>query len=182
MGGRLQRAVRCSHCAGLGRRGGRRTAASQVRHQRGHDCDPASGRGVAGRPPGDSRQPLRGSDRRDVGEGGVVGERAARSPGAMTSSTQSSETIPPSFWQTIREAIRGTHHDYTAGPIGRAIILLAVPMVLEMMMESLFAVADIFWLGHVSPRAVAKVGLAVVMLVGASTAWLGFSVSMVWRE
>ncbi len=107
-----------------------------------------------------------------------MGERAARSPGAMTSSTQSSETIHPSFWQTIREAIRGTHHDYTAGPIGRAIILLAVPMVLEMMMESLFAVADIFWLGHVSPSAVATVGLTESMLTVAYTAAMGLSIGV----
>src|SRR2546430_10664008 len=47
------------------------------------------------------------------------------------------------IWSAIRESIRGSHRDYTIGPIGRAVILLAIPMVLEMFMESLFAVADI---------------------------------------
>ena len=74
--------------------------------------------------------------------------------------------------------MRGTHHDYTSGPIGRAIILLAVPMVLEMLMESLFAVADIFWLGHVSANAVATVGLTESMLTVAYTAAMGLSIGV----
>jgi len=86
-------------------------------------------------------------------------------------------TSPPvqSFWQTIREAIRGSHHDYTSGPIGRAIILLAVPMVLEMVMESLFAVADVFWAGHLGPNAVATISLTESMLTLVYTAAMGLS-------
>lgn len=59
----------------------------------------------------------------------------------------------------MREALRGEHHDYTAAPLNRAVLLLAVPMVLEMIMESLFAVADVFWVSRLGPEAVAVVGL-----------------------
>ena len=64
----------------------------------------------------------------------------------MTTAAQ--EASPGSIWATLREAIRGTSADFTKIPIGRAVLLLAVPMVLEMLMESVFAVADVFWVGH----------------------------------
>ena len=78
----------------------------------------------------------------------------------MTTSTPQETSV----WTHIREALRGSHHDYTAGPIGRALMLLAVPMVLETLMESLFAVVDVFWVGKLGADAVAAVGLTESML------------------
>jgi putative MATE family efflux protein len=69
------------------------------------------------------------------------------------------------LWAAIRESLRGTHRDYTVGPIGRSIVLLAIPMVLEMLMESIFVVADIYWVAHLnSADAIATVGLTESMM------------------
>jgi putative MATE family efflux protein len=63
------------------------------------------------------------------------------------------------FWDSIREALRGSHRDYTDGPVARAILILAIPMVLEMCMESVFAVCDVFFVSKLGAGAVATVGL-----------------------
>jgi putative MATE family efflux protein len=65
----------------------------------------------------------------------------------------------PGVLATVREALRGSHGEFTEGPIGRAVILLAIPMVLEMALESVFAVVDVFWVSRLGASAVATVGL-----------------------
>ena len=71
---------------------------------------------------------------------------------------------PAGFWATIREALAGSRQDFTAMPIGRAVPMLAIPMVLEMLMESLFAVVSIFWVARLGAEAVATVGLTEALL------------------
>ncbi|QNP39992.1 MATE family efflux transporter [Lysobacter solisilvae (ex Woo and Kim 2020)] len=63
------------------------------------------------------------------------------------------------LWHDLRDAIRGTGADYTKIPLRRAVFLLAVPMVLELVLESTFAVVDIFFVAKLGPSAVATVGL-----------------------
>ncbi len=81
------------------------------------------------------------------------------------------------FWTSVREALRGSHQDYTAGSLNRSILLLAIPMVLEMVLESLFAVVDVFWVSHLGADAVATVGLteSVLTLVFAVGMGLGMA-------
>ena len=64
-----------------------------------------------------------------------------------------------SIWQQLKNAIRGTEADYTQIGMKKAIFLLAVPMILELVMESTFAVVDIYFVGRLGASAVATVGL-----------------------
>ena len=83
----------------------------------------------------------------------------------------------PTLWTSLAEAIRGSHQDYTSGSLNRAIFLLAVPMVLEMVLESLFAVVDVFWVGRLGANAVATVGLTESMLSLVFAVAMGLSLS-----
>ncbi len=89
-------------------------------------------------------------------------------------------TVPEqqrTLWSSLVEAVRGSHQDYTAGSLNRAILLLAVPMVLEMVLESLFAVVDVFWVGRLGANAVATVGLTESMLSLVFSVAMGLSLS-----
>ena len=84
----------------------------------------------------------------------------------------------PGLWAAVRDSIRGAHpkYDYTEGSIGRSILLLSVPMVLEMLMESLFVVCDVYFVGRLGKEAVATVGLTESMMVLVYTLGIGLSI------
>jgi len=84
---------------------------------------------------------------------------------------------PPPIWSSIREALRGSHQDFTKGSLNRAILLLAIPMILEMVLESLFAVVDVFWVGRLGADAIATVGLTESMLSLVMAIGFGLSLS-----
>ena len=83
-----------------------------------------------------------------------------------------------SIWGAVREALRGSRRNYTEGPIGRAILILAIPMVLEMMMESVFVVCDVFFVSKLGPDAVATVGLTESLLAIVYTIGMGLSIGV----
>jgi putative MATE family efflux protein len=78
----------------------------------------------------------------------------------------------PTLWSDLRAALRGTGADYTRIPLERAVLLLAVPMMLELVLESTFAVVDIFFVAQLGASAVATVGLTETYL------FLVYSVAM----
>src|SRR3984885_10752633 len=87
------------------------------------------------------------------------------------------ESKPIALWPSIREALRGSHQDFTSVSLNRAILLLAIPMVLEMVLESLFAVVDVFWVGRLGADAVATIGLTESMLSLIFAVGLGLAMS-----
>jgi putative MATE family efflux protein len=91
-------------------------------------------------------------------------------------SSPASEHQPRSFWATVAEALRGSRQDYTEGPVGHSILLLAVPMVLEVVLESVFAVTDVFFVSRLGEAAIATVGLTESMMAVVYTLAMGLSI------
>ncbi|MGZ3871361.1 MAG: MATE family efflux transporter [Mucilaginibacter sp.] len=81
------------------------------------------------------------------------------------------------FFSLLKQAIAGSDHDYTTGSIRKAVFLLAIPMIMEMMMESVFAVVDIFFVGKLGNAAVATVGLTESVLSLVYSVAIGLSMA-----
>ena len=98
----------------------------------------------------------------------------------MTDPAESSRT-DLSFWRVVLLALKGEHHDFTSAPLNRAVLLLAVPMVLEMIMESLFVVVDVFWVSRLGRDAIAVVGLteSVMSLIYAVAIGISFAATSI---
>ena len=80
-----------------------------------------------------------------------------------------------SFWALVRQSIVGGEQEFTRGPIGRAVVLLAIPMMLEMSMESVFAVVDIFFVARLGAEAVAAVGITEAVITPLYAIAIGLS-------
>src|SRR6186713_885679 len=102
----------------------------------------------------------------------------ASSPGSQSAQPPAAST---SFWSDVAHALKGEQHDYTAESLNRATLLLAVPMVLEMLMESLFAVVDVFWVSRLGRDAVAVVGLteSIMTLIYAIAMGISFAATAI---
>ena len=96
---------------------------------------------------------------------------------ATTSASARPAVSWPGLWRDLREGIFGTQQDFTEGSIGRAITLLAIPMVLEMAMESVFGIVDVFWVGRLGADAVATVGITESLLTLVFAVAMGLSMA-----
>ncbi len=88
-----------------------------------------------------------------------------------------SSELDPGFWASVWEALRGSQRDFTSGSIPRAVLLLAVPMVLELAGESVFAVADAFFVSRLGAAPLAAVGLTESLLALVYSIAIGLSMA-----
>src|SRR5580693_6803382 len=95
----------------------------------------------------------------------------------MSSSTRASASRTVRALTFLREAVSGSHQDFTEGSLGRAIALLAIPMVLEMIMESLFGVVNIFFVAGLGSDAVSAVGMTESILTILFAVLMGLSMA-----
>mgnify|MGYP006295095935 FL=1 len=87
------------------------------------------------------------------------------------------DSVNKELWKDIKEAVNGTERDFTDTSVGRAIVILAIPMILEMIMESVFAVVDIFFVSKLGADAVATVGITESAMTIVYAIGMGLSVA-----
>src|SRR5215467_5850523 len=80
------------------------------------------------------------------------------------------------FLSLLKQSFRGDEHDYTQGSIRQAIILLAIPMILELSLESVFAVVDMFFVSKLGANAIQTVGLTESVITIVYTLGIGLSI------
>jgi putative MATE family efflux protein len=90
-------------------------------------------------------------------------------------STEAAAKTP--FWTLLKQAVQGTEQDYTEGSLGKAVFLLSVPMILEMLMESVFGILDVYFVGRLGAEAVAAVGVTESFLTVVFAVAIGMSMS-----
>lgn len=78
-------------------------------------------------------------------------------------------------WQIIKDSLKGEERDYTQGSIKTAIFLLAIPMILELSLESVFALVDIFFVGKLGSNAIAIVGFTESLITLVYSVAIGLS-------
>ncbi len=83
-----------------------------------------------------------------------------------------------SWWQIVKSSLQGDEYDYTRIPLNRAVILLAIPMMLETSIEALFAITDIFFVAKISTEAVATVGITEAVITLLYAIGIGLSISV----
>lgn len=90
---------------------------------------------------------------------------------------QSERLSLSSIFYYFKEALKGSHKEYTSGSIRKALFMLAIPMILEMVMESVFAVVDIFFVGKLGKEAISTVGLTESVLTLVYSLAIGMSMA-----
>ncbi|WP_018126381.1 MATE family efflux transporter [Balneola vulgaris] len=93
------------------------------------------------------------------------------------SQTTEDQNTELSFWSDIKSSLSGSTRDFTKGSISRAILVLSIPMVLEMLMESIFAIVDIFFVSKLGAEAIATVGITESLLTLIYAVAIGFSMA-----
>ncbi len=91
--------------------------------------------------------------------------------------TENNQTSKQSIFSLFKDAVLGKQQDFTQGSIRKAIFMLAIPMILEMLMESIFALVDIIYVSIVSVNAVATVGLTESVLTLVYAVAIGLSMA-----